>query len=108
MILEKVIYRVVNALRTITNIDNTAALAHILLLSDLQRARPLSGCFKLNPTVPGRVREHHKPIRSARDARPCAFATDSVQFFHASLEVSRVDSFRGHIVKNGRNPGRLH
>lgn len=108
MILEKVIYRVVNALRTITNIDNTAALAHILLLSDLQRARPLSGCFKLNPTVPGRVRKHDKPIGGACNARPCAFATDSVQFLYASLEVSRVDSFRGHIVKNGRNPGRLH
>lgn len=70
MILEKVIYRVVNALRTITNIDDTAALPHIFLFPDLQRARPLSGCFKLDPAMPGRVREHHKPVRSARNARP--------------------------------------
>lgn len=108
MILEKVIYRAVNALGAVTSVDNTPTLAHILLLPDLQRARFFAGGLKLNPAVPGRVRKHDKPVGGARNARPCAFATDSVQFLYASLEVSRVDSFRSHIVKNGRNPGRLH
>ena len=108
MILEKVIYRAVNALGTVTNIDDTPALPHIFLFSDLQRARLFAGRFEFDPAVPGRVRKHNKPIRRARDASPCAFAADSFQFFHASLEISRVDSFRGHIVKNGRNSGRLH
>lgn len=108
MIIKEIIYCSVNAFRAVTRIDNTAALPHKFLFPDLQRARPLSGCFKLNPTVPGRVRKHDKPIGGARNARPCAFATDSVQCLYASLEVSRVDSFRGHIIKNGRNPGRLH
>lgn len=108
MILKKVIYRAVNALGAVTRIDNTATLPHIFLLSDLQRPRLFPGRLEFDPTMPGGVRKHDKPIRSARNARPGAFAADSVQFLYASLEVSRVDSFRGHIVKNGRNPGRLH
>lgn len=87
MILEKVIYRAVNALGTVTNIDDTPALPHILLLPDLQRARLFAGCFEFDPAVPGRLRKHDKPIRSARDARPGAFAAYTVQFFHASLEI---------------------
>ena len=87
MILEKVIYCPVYAFGTVTNVDNAPALAHILLLPDLQRARLFAGGLKLDPAVPGRVREHDKPIRSARDARPCAFAAYTVQFFHASLEI---------------------
>lgn len=87
MILEKVIYRAVNAFRAVTRIDNATALPHIFLFSDLQRARLFARGLKLYPAVPGRVRKHHKPIRSARDARPGAFAAYTVQFFHASLEI---------------------
>ena len=99
MILEKVIYRAVNALGTVTRIDNATALPHIFLFSDLQRARLFAGRLEFDPTVPGGVWEHHKPVRGARDARPYAFAAYTVQFFHASLEISRVDSFRGHSQK---------
>lgn len=91
MILEKVIYRAVNALRTITNIDNTAALPHKFLFPDLQRARPLSGCFKLNPAVPGRVRKHYKPVGSARNARPGAFAAYAAQRFNAPFKILHID-----------------
>ncbi len=108
MILEKVIYRAVNALGTVTRIDNATALPHIFLFSDLQRARLFAGRFEFDPAMPGRGGKHYKPVRCPAYACPCAFAADSFQFFHASLEISRVDSFRGHIVKNGRNSGRLH
>lgn len=87
MILEKVIYCPVNALRTVTSVDDTAALPHIFLLPDLQRPRLFAGRFEFDPAVPGRLRKHDKPIRSARDARPGAFAAYTVQFFHASLEI---------------------
>lgn len=87
MILEKVIYRAVNALGTVTSVDNATALPHIFLFPDLQRARLFAGGLKLDPAVPGRVRKHNKPVGCARDASPCAFAADSVKFFHASLEI---------------------
>lgn len=68
MILEKVIYRPVYAFWAVTRVDDTAALPHKFLFPDLQRARPLSGCFKLNPAVPGWVRKHNKPVGGARNA----------------------------------------
>lgn len=108
MILEKVIYRPVYAFRTVTNIDNTAALPHKFLFPDLQRARLFAGGLKLYPTVPGRIREHYKPVRSARNARPGAFAAYAAQRFNAPFKILHINRFRGHIVKNGRNTGRLH
>lgn len=91
MILKKVIYRAVNAFRTVTNINNAATLPHIFLLSDLQRPRLFPGRLEFDPTMPGGVRKHDKPIRSARNARPGAFAADSVQCFNASLEIPHID-----------------
>lgn len=91
MILEKVIYRAVNALGAVTSVDNTPTLAHILLLPDLQRARLFAGGLKLDPAVPGRVRKHYKPVRSARNARPGAFAAYAAKRFNAPFKILHID-----------------
>ena len=91
MIIKEIIYCPVYAFRTVTDVNNTPALAHKFMLPDLQRARPLSGCFKLNPAMPGRVRKHYKPVRSARNARPGAFAAYAAQRFNAPFKILHID-----------------
>ena len=70
MIFKKIINCLVNALRTVTSVDNASALPHIFLLPDLQRPRLFPGRLEFDPAMPGRVREHDEPVRGTRNARP--------------------------------------